>query len=525
MEYQEPIKIKAREKVLSHAIECLTSEKNNYGYLIDENYPERVIEQIRSRNHSVDNSFINALKKESIESWKNFYRNNRKIKKVSELKVAYLSGPNPENDLRVLTGLGVLPENVWAFESENKVYNKAVFNILSSENPFIKIVKGKIKNFFRYSPIKFDIVYLDFCGNITSSESISTLMSLFYNQCITSTGVLITNFAYADEHKNPLQWNNTMKLCANYLFPKSFVESHENYGGISIEDSLQSLDEYLGLIQSNPMNSYSQFITRLMIDMASFIAPYQRLAKNTSLQNLFFKDFKCMEIPNDWFEDLETVGRASLIMSFKNQLPLKDDIDWEKVSEYGNLDEKYLDNDFKKFFKRFVSRLSIDTNESQLIEILGKIEYLNKGHKKAMFFSEKLNNINKNWHPFKNHVFCDVFLFHQVIDILMRQICVPYHYNLKLIKRWVYKAKETEMFMDVIPFDECRYLYDWMPTIDMFEAGIEDIDRQLIFRFVMDGISKHGHWYSEEFLSGTAVTSMNEPGFNVFELEERIRIS
>ncbi|MCD6184208.1 MAG: hypothetical protein J7K84_00230 [Deltaproteobacteria bacterium] len=38
-------------------------------------------------------------------------------KKPENLKVAYLSGPNPENDLRVFCEAGILPENIWAFES------------------------------------------------------------------------------------------------------------------------------------------------------------------------------------------------------------------------------------------------------------------------------------------------------------------------------------------------------------------------------------------------------------------------
>lgn len=254
MEYQEEIKVQARQEVLSYAIDCLTEDKNNHGYLIDENYVKRVKKQVERRNHPIDNLYINNLNKHSISSWENFYRNNKKIKKVSELKVAYLSGPNPENDLRVLTSLGVLPENVWTFESENNLYDKAVFNALNSEYPFIKIVKGKIKTFFEYSPIKFDIVYLDFCGSITNSECLSTLLSLFYNQCISSSGILITNFAYVDENKNLSQWNNTMKLCANYLSAKSFVERHEKLGGSYIENATfchgMNIYEYVGLLST-----------------------------------------------------------------------------------------------------------------------------------------------------------------------------------------------------------------------------------------------------------------------------------
>ena len=53
------------------------------------------------------------------------------------------------------------------------------------------------------------------------------------------------------------------------------------------------------------------------------------------------------------------------------------------------------------------------------------------------------------------------------------------------------------MFLDMFVFDECRYLYDWMPTIDNFLHSIEDIERQFVFRFALDGINRHTRWYFE----------------------------
>ena len=91
--------------------------------------------------------------------------------------------------------------------------------------------------------------------------------------------------------------------------------------------------------------------------------------------------------------------------------------------------------------------------------------------------------------------------------------------------RWTYTAKSTTMFMDMIILYEARYLYDWMPTIDMFQNGINDIERQLSFRLILDGISKHRRWYNTEFFYGTAIIDQFEPLFEAKLLKPRIKLN
>jgi hypothetical protein len=121
--------------------------------------------------------------------------------------------------------------------------------------------------------------------------------------------------------------------------------------------------------------------------------------------------------------------------------------------------------------------------------------------------------------------FCDLVLFHQIKELLFRQIAVPYHINIEKTKRWTYLAKDTRMFMDMIILDECRYIYDWMPTIDMIEAGMDSIDRQLCYRFALDALSKHSRWYNNEYFFGTAVIDQFKKGFEAKVLAPRVRIN
>ena len=70
------------------------------------------------------------------------------------------------------------------------------------------------------------------------------------------------------------------------------------------------------------------------------------------------------------------------------------------------------------------------------------------------------------------------------------------------------------MYMDMMILDECRYLYDWLPTIDMIESGVSDIQRQLLYRFVLDAISKHYINYNlYELFYGTAVVGRGTKPF------------
>jgi len=81
------------------------------------------------------------------------------------------------------------------------------------------------------------------------------------------------------------------------------------------------------------------------------------------------------------------------------------------------------------------------------------------------------------------------------------------------------------MFMDLITYDECRYIFDWMPTLDMFEDGVEDINRQLSLRFAMDSVSKQSMWYNDEFFYGTSVVDRGTKTFESKELKKRKKIT
>ena len=500
--YTEPEKQTARKEALEYAIKTLTKDRFN-ATIARKTYVREVWDYLKTHGSKADKAFIKNLKEKEIESWEQFYLSSVGKKKPSELKVAYLSGPNPINDLQVLVDNGILPENVWAFESDNSTYNSAVVAALESQFPYIKIYKGRIENYLKILSIRFDIIYLDFKGRIDSEKTLSVIRDLFNYQKLNSPGILITNFALPENARD------TIALSANYLFPKSFTEKLTAYGGgyrESAETYGISSEEFIKKAYKNPNTFYSQFITRVLYDLPSLIVPFQRFSKNETLIKTFFKKFNLSELPEDNCEE---------ILTFPNEHSLV----WSLNNFIVDLDE------FENHLTKFRNQLAIDSKGNELLKAIELMDFFSGEVNDEKYNSEKLQKISSNWKSMEKYVFCDVFLFHQLKDILIGQLTSPYYYNVAKTKRWTYIAKTNRMFMDLVTYDECRYIFDWMPTIDMFEEGVDNLNRQLTLRFAMDSIAKQRRWYNDEFFNGTAVIDQDENGFAAQVLKKRKQIN
>lgn len=144
--YTESEKNMARALVIDHAIKILT-KKRLESTLTRRSYVRDVRDHLVQHGNPYDKHIAYQLSDQTIERWESFYDSIVQTRSSANLKIAYLSGPNPENDLRVFSQAGVLPENIWAFESENSTYSDAVVSALNSEFPFIKIINGGLDNF------------------------------------------------------------------------------------------------------------------------------------------------------------------------------------------------------------------------------------------------------------------------------------------------------------------------------------------------------------------------------------------
>ncbi len=563
-DYQEDSKNFVREKAIKKAIKYLTKKRFKVT-IASKHYLRNAKKALIEKNN--DSKIISELSDETIKKWENFYSSIVTKKKASELKIAYLCGPSPLNDLEVMVKNGILPENVWAFELDSASYDKAIMSVLTSKFKYLKIVKGDMSSFFEYSPIKFDIIYFDACAPLPSptSKTLKSTISILKNHKLNSPGILITNFSLPSEEQDKHTRESISKIVSEYLYPKGFLEvneknnywsevhpenfTQEKYWDKEVYDNFiesknldtEVYDDFLDSevfnnfmepknwdteVYDNLENYYGQYITRFIDDMSSIIIPYQRFFQNTKFLKIFFNNIfdpksidklnKELEENLHKFTNFNYDGDGSNIFEERYYFScLTSLLNIEKL------------NNKNKFYKTFINELSILKNKDLFLNAIKFMYFiLNENSKeiREKFYSENLLNISNNWQPFKRHYLCDVFLFHQIKELLVRQFCVPYHLNVEKTLRWTYKAKDTQMFTDLLIFDECRYLYDWIPTLGMIEANLNDIEMDLSLRLILDSISKHSIRCNMDYFYGTSAIDLGTKGFEEKKFKVRKKI-
>lgn len=110
-------------------------------------------------------------------------------------------------------------------------------------------------------------------------------------------------------------------------------------------------------------------------------------------------------------------------------------------------------------------------------------------------------------------------------DSVINQLSYPMHYVSDKANRLTYIAKDTRMFTDLLLFDECRYIYDWLPAIHQIPKAFSNLSWQYTFRFGLDGLIKQRINYNNEFFFQGSVVSKTAPGFEAKLFPNRIKIN
>ena len=99
------------------------------------------------------------------------------------------------------------------------------------------------------------------------------------------------------------------------------------------------------------------------------------------------------------------------------------------------------------------------------------------------------------------------------------------HYVSDKALRLTYVAKQKRMFTDLMLFDECRYLYDWLPAIHQIPNAFSNPSWQYTFRFALDGLIKQRMNYNNEFFFQGSVVQKTVNGFEAKKIPTRIKIN
>lgn len=527
--YSQPTKIAARTQSLTHAVELLTSRRDAAA-IVPADHAARVRDHLLASDISGDRYAGQACKPSDIESWQTFRAAAIGRRTPDELTVAYLAGPEPRNDLLALVELGLRPENIWAFELDAAVISAGLSDLEELGLRGVKFIPVAIGDYLVSTPRRFDIIYIDACGPLPSHKAATTrlLVDVFKHSALAPLGVLVTNFSMPDIARAATLEAYAF-LVAAYLFPKGFMETADGYiadGAEAHSYSLQNPEKpdkcFHTEVKRNFDLHYGAFISRHIYDIASIIAPMMRLINSDLYKVLFVHDQEAAITRGKRYARFAQEMDGEAIMDASSYSLL-----WTMTAcgfIDGGADFEAPPSAAKTTIKKWKNQLT-----GTLQGALAPQDVI------AAFYAWRYDV--SLWSPAMQQIanfpyaelmpfLCDYPTKELGFFPAFAQLAYPAHGNIREAKRFRYVAegKSTEMFVDVMAFDECRYIYDWLSAMHLVAGDWYDLSSQLTFRFALDGIVKDRRWFGDDYLYGCHSVG-EDANFPTSELVARINLS
>ena len=514
--YKQPVKERSRELIWNHAVETLTSRRND-NRILNTNYMEHLWLYCQQW---LEEKLDTAI----FEKWKEFADICYGQKRPEELKVAFFCGNEPENDVKHLLNLGIRIENIYAFEYDKRMFKEAVES-LHGTYPLLKIYKGKIEDYADLQNTKFDIVYLDFTGTLI--KEYRTVARLLDMNALTDMSVLIVNTCYPDSSDDNIDY------LTNFFYNDTFFEMSVVEG---VEKEREEGDTWFYRVEGcgaygmsyydirkkvidNFEFAYSAFQSAFLLDYANRHKPSFEVFKQKMLSDRLVK-------PN-CLSDI-----ASYTNTYHNVLLQEYAEDGQRLPSCQYLNDGFIEvKDKGTRLSRLeaikVAEVFLQTPYSHSYTDYSRIQEWIKNHpdNSDEMPEEKICNVdfkeiltdevrqlidNLDQWFYGKYRFCDLPMEHLWLELLLFQYGHPYHTNIGNHKRYSYRAKERRMCLDIMTLDKCRALYDWMPMLEYFIHDMMNHDRQMITRMCMDAIEKQLLHIVDEVYLGAALVGINE---------------
>lgn len=496
--YTQDIKNKARSMMLKHAVRSLTIDRS-FSSCVDNYYVRNIHGYFLSLAEGHDYDEGCKIDLDYIIEWERQWTVQNGSRKAEELTVCYLSGPEPKNDFNELISLGILPQNIWAFEINRGIYTQAIDSFGTSSFKQPKIVKMSIEKFFEFTPKKFDIVYIDACGALISDKhALRCISTLFKYHRLNSPGILLTNFAEI-EPANVSERSIYVDIMSKYFLLK---QNPDAYLTRDKKIYFKQIDESkIKQLYDNFDNYYGELITSLICDIASVTVPNIRFANSKYCSEFIDVLPQISTLPN--IMDVNTAKNNSVYKFFL----------CNKIFE----DSNSTDVGISKINKLATEMTGITPQSIDLLSSMRIIQNIKNG-------DNIRGDIKKLFEYFDSgsmYQFLDKPSKNLFLDLTINQFSYPMHYVSHSAKRISYKAKETKMFMDAMIFDECRYIYEWLPAIHQIKNAFQNLSWQYVFRFAVDGLVKQRLNYNNEFFFQGSVISKKIDGFKEKYISDR----
>lgn len=479
--YSHESKNRVRELVLTGAIKALTSSRRSKE-LIKRDELRVTFDHFLSlikRAHTSSSRFKKLCIEAEMElaEWMEFDACINKRRGASELKVLYLCGPSPINDLSVLLNYGINIHNVWAVTGSED--SAAAHKELYRFNLALKIHEGSLAEFFDSYNEVFDIIYFDGCGPFMggSPSTLAPVWTIIQKQRLSPKGALITNYSTPPED-GPAR-ERYVNLATAYFHPR--------YNDIPEVVRRSDLDPAIFAIEPDILKEftvgnlepiYSDLITHLTIDLAGVIIPNLRalslpafLRKHAGPQRAVGSHIKKQN------EDLDEHGLPGDRWVSPGTYPILSFID--RLEEYNP-------NDPLLIHLRAHNRQGV--TYKHLISVSELATSVLEGHWDILS-PELLAAVRCSWFDYKARLTCDIPFPNLLISSLTGTYGRPYFYNPRLSKRVRYTSNVREMYCDLFVFDQCRSFFDWFPTVQACPSRFESVAFQIVARCLIDRMS------------------------------------
>jgi hypothetical protein len=431
----------------------------------------------------IGRSDLRAGVQDELDKWLEWQASRIQKRKPAELRLIYLCGPEPLNDLRVLLDLGVNPHNVWGVESNETAFKSALKELAKAGLP-VKLHNGTLTEFFERVHETFDIAYLDTTGPILGGKptTLSPTLELLRASRLEPLSVLITNFAKVSQSDSD-RYGRVMTDYFRFRFndmPQCVLEQDVDPAWAPFDST-----HMLNVVTENLQAVYSDFITRLVIDLGRWWIPSARGFR--ILERQYLSDPETAKATREAAyspgkpaetvaEILRSVGDTVLspsaypLVSFLRSMQDSDPSE-PLIQQLGGM--------------QFFGRSAVELNRT--VALLDKIA---EGHWKIAS-KELLHAVAAPWfdrvHTYESFT-CDLPFPNLVVHSLLGIYGRPYFYSSRDSIRGRYTAKSNEMFIDVFALDQCRYYFDWFPTVPQAPDRFCSHAFQVLARCILDRI-------------------------------------
>ena len=501
-QYIEKSKKASRLKLIEHAVRCLTTERNT-SVCVKRDHVARVWKQLHESGEA--NNFTEEERndiEEEIGYWEHFHDNQIQTRRPSDLRVCYLAGDNPMDDLDNLVTNGVLCQNVWAVEKDSKKLKKVWNAIKNSRLRKVKLFSGGVLTFLKDFPGQFDIIYFDGGGSLPAAKqnTLKVIGYVFLYDKLTSPGALITNFSFPPQDTRQERpaisqdvYLDKEREMLNFLVKEYMMYRLCNVVGKG--NSPENNAEYLS--ERTDEDNYGDYISFQVIDSAYLFIPAQRMlsSKGKSLLGQIF----------NFSSEVESTTEGT------NERSTKTTRNQELMASLKELNQKY----HRFLHQRKMAGIDLEKSNSYceafVAEIFPDLKSLPREGNSSVpstplpfssprYIIQFCKDLSKCLVPLlKADVderilsCCNMATPEQIIchlaDLLYGQMAYPSFPVMDKLFRLRYTSEKRQMFGDAFVFDKCRYLYDQFHSVDY--AGIAERKQQILFTMVVDGLCKH----------------------------------